>query len=496
MASYRSRGVIENTLPSSTYQYPSKWFALKNRARYWQDYGKPGQKRVIASDDEVQRILVAPIAAIAAKQVRAFSASIGRDNTKNFMPEVLSYEGTPSNHIVDEFDFPLIRSNNQPRYSEAQKNQNIIVSDYQKGTGKITYMPGVTSGTGNNFVRYLSIPELLGMGDIQPSASSPILIGGRWWTELPYVYLLKKETTWEETSAYREFSVDEVSATILRKIKAYPEPVTAAVAAANSGTMDALTAAAEAPQTLRSILMGCISIFKMYKEAKRGEVRFNDHVKKIRYQWSKDRAEYLRNKDIAGLKTAEKQFNKDVSDIISNIASLWLNWRLQIYPTSQDIEKALDALRFGDHNVDFLRFREGTFEKIDVYDGELGVTFRSFIKRGVAPGAEYSAYFSANMSVTAWELVPLSFVIDRYMNIGDWLAANLSTASKWKLTEGATLSWTIDDSTNISETAVLDVSFYKRRVFSPGDYCPLYFPESRSRNQTLDHLALIWLRLK
>lgn len=496
MASYQARGTIENSLPSSTYQYPSKWFALRNRACYWQDYGTPEQAYVIASDSEVQRILVASVAAVAAQQVRAFSASIGRDNSNNFMPEVLSYEGAPSNHIVDEFSFPIVRSNNQPRYSEARKSQNIIVSDYQKGTGKITYMPGIISGNGGVVSRYLSIPFLLGMGDIQPSAASPILIGGRWWAELPYVYLLKRDTLWTETSAYREFSTDEVSAAILRQIKAYPEPVTAAVAAANSGTVDALTAVAEAPQTLRSILMGCISVFKMYKEARRGEVRFNDHVKKIRYQWSRDRAEFLRNKDIAGLKTAEKQFNKNINDVINNIAGLWLNWRLQIYPVSQDIEKSLDALRFGDQNVDFLRFRGGTFEKIKIFDGELGVTFRSFIKRGVAPGAEYSAYFSANMSVTAWELVPLSFVLDRYMNIGDWLAANLSTASKWKLTEGATLSWTIDDSTNISETAVLDVSFYKRRVFSPGDYCPLYFPESRSRNQTLDHLALIWLKLK
>lgn len=496
MASYTAFATVEATLPLSVYQWPSKWYVLRNRAVYLQDYGKPEQKRMIASDDDVMSILFPPIDARASLDARAFIAGINNPNAvKSFLPEVTAYDGVPLGILEEPFEFDLIKSNNQPRYSEARRKKEIIVSDYQKGSGVLRHLPSITASSGGNYARYLSIPEILGYGDITVSPTQPFELGGRHWVELPYVYVIKRKAVWTEHPPVRLYTVDEFKTAFQKSLKRYPHVMTKVVANANTATVDLLTAAAELPKTLKSILKGCISIYKMYKDAKRGEIRFNDHVAKIRYEWNKDRAILLKNKDIAGLKTAERQFNKNVKDITDKIAGLWLNYRLQIKPTASDIEKTLDALAFGDHNVDFIRFREASREDIAVL-GALGqVEFRAFIKRGIKPGAQFDAYFSASGSVTAWELVPLSFVIDRYINIGDWIAANLISSNKYSFVEGATISWLCEDTFAFSSTVSCEVKFYKQQVFQSGDYCPLYMPKSRTRDQSLDHLALIWLKL-
>lgn len=121
---------------------------------------------------------------------------------------------------------------------------------------------------------------------------------------------------------------------------------------------------------------------------------------------------------------------------------------------------------------------------------------RCFIKRRFDAG--YASGLSFNPFLTAWELVPLSFVIDWFVNIGDFAAAQLTAFSpqRWNA-EGSTFSWKVDCSvklTHIDSKASVthDTTGYKRIVISPSLYCDFPWTPKMTNYRYYDSLALSW----
>lgn len=267
--------------------------------------------------------------------------------------------------------------------------------------------------------------------------------------------------------------------------------ITKVTSDANRMIVDALTSAAEMPETIKSILQGCKSIIRLYTDTKNKELRLYNKIKRISAESKSSHN--------------QRQMAKVIKDLNDAIADVWLNFRYNIMPNVYLIEDLIKATESVGKN--FFRFRDGdTFKnsfspEITLPQGWTGSMEyeslgRVFIKRSVAANStDWRHLVSFNMFVTAWELVPLSFVIDWVVNIGNTLSALLSPNLNYE--EGATFSWKTDHTftfthgqTNAQVTARM--SCYDRLVISPSDYCRLTLSPDFNVLRQLDALALSW----
>ena len=284
----------------------------------------------------------------------------------------------------------------------------------------------------------------------------------------------------------------------------------------NKGTLDVLTAMAEMPKLISSVFNGLSLVGKMRKAALKKEIsisaahdRRKDFLKKrfdreiymlnqrkmVRKPGQKvlsNRAfvrqkERIRKSYHTALKSAAVEFTDAV-------ASIWMNFRYNIMPTVYLINDIEDTLAF---KRTFLTRRNG-YSK--VYQLNLGgeqhsytVNHRIFIKRKIyATGSLNSA--SANFAVTAWELIPLSWVIDWFVNIGDMMAAFSVSSSFYE--QGST--WAerkvIDsDVTNPDGQRVTVSGFiYNRQVIDPIQLTCIDFKYDMNADRYKDSFALLW----
>lgn len=254
----------------------------------------------------------------------------------------------------------------------------------------------------------------------------------------------------------------------------------------NSRLIDVATAMAEMPETVQSIVDGCKTILRLYKAAKRKEMRLRNRV----------------SGPVNSTETANRQWRKNRQDEADAIADVWLNFRYNITPTKILIEDMI-KYHFG-LKTEYLRSR-----KREEYDVELPFALRAGWKtadtmtqehrimikaRLSADATKADAYLSANPLVTAWELVPLSFVVDWFLSVGDFFSSLTPVPS---VQQGATYSWKIDDTyTFIHEESkarvTMRLNHYKRTVINPSDYCRVYPNVDLTTYRKLDALALSW----
>lgn len=305
----------------------------------------------------------------------------------------------------------------------------------------------------------------------------------------------------DTTPADRGFRFDllhEFMGKVPDMLPIHPDAITECLADANTGMVDLLTSIAEMPELIASIFQGCKTILRLYKDTKKGELRLYDKVAKLR----------AKQAQLAGIDKPTRdhlnqihQIEKSIKDILDAIAGVWLNYRLNIYPTAKTIEDALKASDMLDSK--FVRYRKRKLEELTPpampgweVSGKLQYEFRCFIKRGAQRADMFDVLFTSNPWLTAWELIPLSFVVDRYMSIGN-LLASLAPRNP-NVSDGTTISWKLTGAfsyvhQDTGATVTITPSFYKRDVINPNSYVCLTFPEERSFNQKLDHLALSWV---
>lgn len=254
----------------------------------------------------------------------------------------------------------------------------------------------------------------------------------------------------------------------------------------NRRLIDVATAMAEMPETVKSIINGCKTVLRLYKDAKRKELRLRDRVKGPK----------------GSSATANRQWIKDRKDQADAIADVWLNFRYNITPTKILIEDMI-KYHFG-LETEYIRSRKRVEYDIDlpfrVADSwespkSLVQNHRTMIKaRLEADATKADAYLSSNLFVTAWELVPLSFVVDWFLTIGDFFSSLMPVPS---VQQGATYSWKVDDTylfKHKESGARVSMRFnhYKRSVINPSDYCRVYLNVDLSTYRQLDALALSW----
>lgn len=261
--------------------------------------------------------------------------------------------------------------------------------------------------------------------------------------------------------------------------------ITETLAEADAGTLDILTSMAELPETVRSIYDGLKVIIRMYKDARSKHLRLYNKAAKHKYQKTAHAAK------------AMKELNQAAADV-------WLNFRYNIMPNVILIEDALEYL--AKDLSKFERWRGTTTVKFshrykppgfNVND-QSQVVHRCFIKRLIdltnSP-SKTSQLLLTNIFVTAWELVPLSFVIDWVLNIGNVLTS-LSPAGDYKA-QASSYSHKIQhqvtyvhNGTNARVNVV--GKSYLLDIINPRDAVSVVWAPEIGWMRQLDALALSW----
>lgn len=411
----------------------------------------------------------------------------GASGLGTMYPMIVNKWGTPVTVPPPSVhEFPLIKRNNQPAYAESKHNDKIIVSDYQKGSVTVTHRPGYKISS-KSWFRYgfVTLFSLLGL-DPNPGPSGHQIGGFRVVTS-PVFQIDRFDVVVYEIEGKWFVDAEQVYNSIAPQLTPIGDLITETVAEANRGALNVLTALAESPETLKGILRGCITLVRLFNDAKKKELRLMNKLKNLKPPLNSSKEE----RDAIRHLNAVRNYKKAVNDITRGIADVWLNFRLNMTPTAKAIEATIDGLVLGYANREFVRTRGATPFELEFDDLRFNGVARCMVKRVISPDRTSSAYFTSNPLETAYELIPLSFVLDRYVAIGDWIVSNFSRPQSYTTDEGSTFSWEMDDSL-VYHDSIIRIDFYKRRVINANGYCPLYFPPDRTMYQTLDHIALLW----
>lgn len=433
------------------------------------------------------------------KSERTSILEFWRDTCSGSLPEFRPWLGVPlgtyyGSYRISESGTPpkaITASGSRPRHGTTHKNfqqlvrqGEVVVSDFDSDANiSITAVPPMvdTLLPGRSTVNWAlwdfpwlfqHVADPSGQGYQCVSFSGYILRGGT----IAAQYQQVRQTEGDPSGYDIHKHLDMVSNRLVN-LTIDSTLVSVARGKANAAQYDIMAALAETPETWRSILNGCTVILNMYKDARKGAIRLENQLSRLQRIEQPSAMTRLR-----------------IAEITKAISDVWLTYRLGILPTVNMVEDLL-ALNLANERV-FYRYRETTSSILDVSYGsetcDLPVIHRAFIKRRYDSGIESLGF--SNLAAV-WELVPLSFVIDRYVNIGNLISS--FTTPDLSVKQGATYSWKVSGTrgatvSNTGWSYSVTVSSYRRTVINPDRYCGVDFPPKRSFEQKADHLALLW----
>lgn len=245
---------------------------------------------------------------------------------------------------------------------------------------------------------------------------------------------------------------------------------------AAAGLLDLSTTLAEAPETLKAIFEALRLILVKYLEVRR-------------------RVSRMKSNDISS------------GNLASDIANVWMQYRYGIMPNVYTIQDGLEYLSSELVKYQSVRVGSQDFQMeipplLESWSGDIsGLIHRVFLKNRFAlqDATKKGAFLRTNLLVTSWELIPLSFVIDWVLNVGDFLSS--LSKPNYSVQEACLYSWQVRDEritlTNpdfIGGDVIVDLSFYRADVIQPTSHIGLQFRPSMNYKRVLDALALLWGR--
>lgn len=373
--------------------------------------------------------------------------------------------------------------NNQPYWVNRGRLHAILLSNFSAYTGTISPISEPT-------LSLSKVNRSEGRGWYYMDAScnqvsSPAALGGRPGYEIFITYRLqyiKSVSAGDGGSVSHQMVVDLVDAVNPLCGGFNTGLITSALAEANQGTYDLLTELAELPETIRWM-------YDLLGQAYNATTAAVD--KEIKYK------QMFKRKAMTAVQLTDA------------LASVWMQYRYAISPivySLQDIEKTL-----GQYNRVFKTTRGFDREDEDFESMMANFTWRGmnamsyvgnhkhriFLKRNYDPVTLLDGFLkniSLNPITTTWELVPLSFVADWFVNIGDVLAAY--TGPSLHIGEGCTYSIQRDLKFQLGNSRpVYDVEIksYARTIIDPSSLAGFTLEFDLPWKRQLDALALTWM---
>lgn len=419
-----------------------------------------------------------------------------------------------------------IPSNNYKDWIASKSDPTIIVvAPYEIGNIKIVVTPNQRSDIMQNYYSYAH-PTFFEVGQ-ELVASGPakgmVHSGGYYISAhrgFIRVYWDRISRTWEQPVLGT--SISYIKETFLNNMCIDPALVTSTVAEADTACMDVLTAVAELPETVASILSGLKLVISAIRDLKKGRLAIsNAHLRKKESDAALHRLTMRRLNDKLSNSSSpreRKHWQRKISqenkrmvnvrqsaaiEFNSALASIWMNFRYNIMPavyTIEDLQSLIDS-----YSAMFKTTRDSlpsSFQfDLDSWTGSYDIAVRQgcVIKRLIDPNLRFTSLTKANFASTAWELIPLSFVVDWFINIGDVISS--LTSPNLSLREGATYSSKINESLTFYKEGStshlqINVQIFKRRVIDPMSHIGLSFNTKLSTFQKIDSLALLWNPIK
>lgn len=311
------------------------------------------------------------------------------------------------------------------------------------------------------------------------------------------------------------------------------------LAKANMGDLDLLTAAAELPKTIESIVDGFMLIAKITRDAKRADFKLAqsipERIKKERirvknleiqkalkrlpsfkrylrsnpkatlpmyHEFIRDRRDALRNSEEFMRKFESKIRNRVLVEVAEATASVWLNYRYNIMPNVYLIRDAGRAI--ANYEKTYRRYSRRDPKMTDGgFSSELKHThgFNVVIKRQYElPDdlAKLSRALSADLLVTGYELVPLwSIVFDWFFTIGPMLRA-ISWNPKFKQSVSCAMYRSSCNGTiSVKDgdvTFFVDVKheYFRRELINPNSSIGIYWNVELNWLRKLDAIAFLF----
>lgn len=369
-------------------------------------------------------------------------------------------------------------------FVQRQRRGEIVVSPYESRAIQITSKPGWLSAQNERFGPSFGWFSSFDIG-------LPSRVGSCYpvdpWASKKYIQHLLVFTQMKGEYDVIKLDPDLVLSDLLPKEEINKSIVTSALAEANSGTYDLLTEVAELPETLRYL----IGILRDFASALKAVRKREVEVKKL-----------FRNK---------KQTERTAYELADALASVWLQFRYAISPLGYSFNDVITTLE--EYKRVFAKYRQRQVDYaepvkisgLDILSHDDFITsHKVFIKRSFSPEDIVDALLSllkVNPLATAYELIPLSFVVDWFLNIGDYITAMTGTISYSQ--EAATYSWKTEGNVTYGMNNILPDGYrpptvnlsyrtYKRIVIDPKAHTGLSYDPFINWKRQLDALALLW----
>lgn len=462
--------------------------------------------------------------------------------TNWFGPWGVTITGDPTPRIPDRLlEGRKIRTNNKP-YNRRVRKGEMVVSNYRNinallsynnggpkfvhSTGKMPFTTGYLSGTGFSRPSYKWAGQLHSVSwSLNPEIEALHCTSGMAY---PYENVEFSDDHTPFDVGWKDSIIQDFIDTL-----GYPDEINQQVlentAEANVGTVDVLTSLAELPETVASILAGFVAVKKIILDAKAKKFSLLNKAKKIRSEYQRliFRAEYDSNLEFVRARNARQRriieqrkktkmrqlqadLKKSLLDVADAVAQVELTVRYGILPNVYTIEGLIQAFEEKDNVYKRWSSFRTTTVPVPHVPGftpnveTIEVSTRAFIKRQFASlsnNMDVMKNMSASIFVTAWELIPLSFVIDWFINVGDILSTMLgSNLGGYK--QVATISLKISGGSvtyvhnNTGCSVSVQIKGYQRTVINPSDYCRLVWDPDVSGYRTYDAIALSWGALR
>lgn len=418
-------------------------------------------------------------------------------------------------------------------FERRKREGEILVSDYVRSTVRVRQEAGLLAGD-SPVIRtvYLRLSAMIDAGVLTlervngsnravfgdccinvnyitgtPASYKRIYSGTPVWAYPP---VLSAEDVYNAVSSFDDYDPTSLVMNVTAK--------------ANAKAVDVLTAMAEMPKAIKSAVSVIRSAAHIIIDAKnkkfnisrayalrnkRANDRYKGRISRLDAEMSRKSISAARLEKLAQerkrIYVGHREYLQKTADELANAhADLWLNFRYNIMPNvylAQDIYDAREA--FGRiYTTSRGKILEGLSIPLKSTLMQADLKLSVMVKRRFSHGSAQQGFsvISNDLFVTAWELVPLSFVIDWFVNIGDVLSSR-SYQNSW-IEQGATLAKEIKfdsgvdlpDSNVYSQepSTVVSGFYYKRNTINPQDYCGLVWQPKLGLARQVDAIALLW----
>lgn len=449
-------------------------------------------------------------------------------NWTHIGPYAIKQSGNPTPNPPDKILYGAVTAVNNKPFRKRVARGEMVVSNYQRLNAYLKYRNGgaeIILGPPFKVDRYWQIvnyvdgwsePQWLkkALGGLNGYGACPAdstiaigqSVGGGTSPFFRQMYQNKSMT--DEVSPYSVGWDDSIIQAFLNKgindiveDDLLNEVVTATIAEANKRTVDMLTALAEGPETVISIKNAVMEVIRLFKDARNGHLRIINSAKRVQreHEARVHRINFTSNQEWLAARNARTRRNIEhkrqqaiaqsrrdlalaIKEFTDAVTQVWLTFRYGIMPNVYLVEDLIKAqtepfqefVRSGQRRT--VRIEPPTMPGWET-TGEIYGVIRCFNKRKFEATAIASKEYSFNIAVTLWELVPLSFVIDWFVNVGDVLSVLFGGTNEY--VEASTISVKLENApityrhTRSGATVNVDFRGYSRKVINPLHYCAL-----------------------